>query len=36
MLTKCINFAAENEQYVKDDLICVTINESPFFVGDNQ
>ena len=32
MLTKCINFAAENEHNVKDDLILVTIKDGPFSI----
>ena len=32
MLTRCINFAAENEHNVKDDLICVTIKDGPFSI----
>ena len=32
MLTKCINFAAENEHNVKDDLIWVIIKDGPFSI----
>ena len=32
MLTKCINFAAENEHNVRDDLIWVTIKDGSFSI----
>lgn len=36
MLTKCINFAAENEHSVKKGLIWMATNEGPFSKRDNQ
>ena len=36
MLTKCINFAAENEHSVKKSLIWMATNEGPFSKRDNQ
>lgn len=36
MLTKCINFAAENEHNVKERLGLNNTNEGPFSKRDNQ
>ena len=36
MLTKCINFTAENEHSVKKGLIWMATNEGPFSKRDNQ
>lgn len=36
ILTKCVNFAAENEHSVKKDLVWITTNKSPFSNRDNQ
>lgn len=36
MLTKCINFASENEHNVKERLGLNNTNEGPFSKRDNQ